>query len=74
MFLGRQSAECSADSLQLSFDFAEGVAAAPPADSQKGSAIATGSPDLAQFVQLENNTELQSRQWSEEIEAINKDI
>ncbi len=67
----------AAQILQLSFDFARAdaqAAAAPPADSQKGSAIATGSPDLAQFVQLENNTELQSRQASEEIEAINKDI
>src|SRR5208283_4814672 len=36
--------------------------------------IATGSPELAQFLQLENNTELQSRQAGEEIEAINEEI
>ena len=68
----------AAQILQLSFDFARADAqfsATPRADTQKGStAIATGSPDLAQFVQLENNTELQSRQASEEIEAINKNI
>ena len=70
----------AAQIVQLSFDFARADAqfsATPEADTQKGStaiAIATGSPDLAQFVQLENNTELQSRQASEEIEAINKNI
>ena len=68
----------AAQVLQLSFDFARADAqfsATPAVDSQKGStAIATGSPDLAQFVQLENNTELQSRQASEELEAINKKI
>ncbi len=66
----------AAQILQLSFDFAraDAQAAAPAGDSQKGSAIATGSPDLARFVQLENNTELQSRQASEEIESINKSI
>jgi hypothetical protein len=64
--------------LQLSFDFARAGAqfsATPRPDTQKRStAIATGSADLAQFVQLENNTELQSRQAGEEIEAINKEI
>ena len=63
--------------LQLSFDFARSGAqfsATPRADTQASAAVATGSPDLAQFVQLENNTELQSRQASAEIEAINKTI
>ena len=68
----------AAQILQLSFDFARAGAqfsATPQANTQKGStAIATGSPDLAQFVQLENNTELQGRQAGEEIEAINKKI
>src|SRR5208337_3333110 len=50
----------AAQIVQLSFDFARADAqfsATPEADTQKGStaiAIATGSPDLAQFVQLEN--------------------
>ena len=68
----------AAQIVQLSFDFARADAqfsAMPAADSQKGNtAIATGSPDLAKFLQLENNTELQRRQASEEIEAINKNI
>ncbi len=67
----------AAQILQLSFDFARTDAQfspTPTTDSQKGSAIATGSPDLAQFVKLEDNTESQRRQASEEIEAINKNI
>ena len=67
----------AAQILQLSFDFARADAQfspTPTTDSQKGSAIATGSPDLAQFVKLEDNTESQRRQASEEIEAINKNI
>lgn len=68
----------AAQILQLSFDFARAdaqVSDMPRADTQNGStAIATGSPDLAHFVQLEANTELQSRQASEEIDAIKKNI
>ncbi len=68
----------AAQIVQLSFDFARADAqfsAMPAADTRKGStASATGSPELAQFVQLENNTELQRRQASEEIEAINTNI
>lgn len=68
----------AAEIVQLSFDFARADAQATAthaADSQKGtSEIATGSPELAQFVQLENNTELQSRQASEEIETINNSL
>jgi mechanosensitive ion channel-like protein len=69
----------AAQIVQLSFDFARAdasVAATSPAGDQKGStAIATGSsPDLAQFVQLENNAELGGRQATEEIEAIKKKL
>ncbi len=68
----------AAQILQLSFDFARADAqfsASPQANSQRGStAIATGSPDLAQFVQLEDKTELQRRQASEEIEVIKKKL
>ena len=64
----------AAQILHLSFDFARADAqfsASPQANGKKGStAIATGSPDLAQFVQLEDKTELQRRQASEEIEVI----
>src|SRR5215467_3888938 len=70
--------QTAAQILQLSFDFARADAqssAIPNADSQKGStASSTGSPDLVQFVQLETNTELQSRQATEEIEAIQEKI
>lgn len=67
----------AAQILQLAFDFARADAqfSAPPANSQNGStAIATGSPELAQFVQLEDKTELQRRQASEEIEVIKKKL
>jgi ABC-type Fe3+-siderophore transport system permease subunit len=68
----------AAQILQLSFDFARAGAqfsATTRADTQKGSnAVASGSPDLAQFEQFESNTESQSRQASEEIEAINQKI
>src|SRR5271165_3582186 len=69
----------AAQIVQLSFDFARAdasVAATSPAGDQKGStAIATGSsPDLAQFVQLENDAELGRRQATEEIEAIKKKL
>src|SRR5215467_3225088 len=70
--------QTAAQILQLSFDFARAGAqssAIADADSQKGStASSTGSPDLVQFVQLETNTELQSRQATEEIEAIQEKI
>jgi len=69
----------AAQIVQLSFDFARAdasVAAASPSDDQKGStAIATGSsPNLAQFVQLENNAEFGRRQATAEIEAIKKQL
>src|SRR5271166_982837 len=64
--------------LQLSFDFARAAAqfsATPRPDTQNGSiAIAAGSTDLAQFVQLEDKTELQRQQASEEIEVIKKKL
>src|SRR5208337_2431789 len=69
----------AAQIVQLSFDLARAdasVAARSAAGDQKGStAIAPGSsPDLAQFVQLENKTELGKQQASEEIEAIQKKL
>ena len=69
----------AAQIVQLSFDFARAdasVAATAAAGNQTGStAIATGpSPDLAQFVQLENNAELGEQQATEEIEAIQKEL
>ena len=66
----------SAQIVQLSFDFARAdasLAAAVQAGNQKASgAIASdSSPDLAHFVQLEDNADLASRQATQEIEAIN---
>src|SRR5215468_6748729 len=52
----------AAQILQLSFDFARADAqssATPHTDMQKEK-TRTGSPELAQFLQLQNNTELQS--------------
>ena len=64
----------AAQILQLSFDFARADAqfsTMPERDTHKGSsAFATGSPDLAQFVKLEDNTELQRREAIKEIEEI----
>jgi Mechanosensitive ion channel len=63
----------SAQILQLSFDFARADAqfSTPGASgNQKRGAIAAGSPDLALFLQLENNTDLQIRQTSQQIEVI----
>jgi ABC-type Fe3+-siderophore transport system permease subunit len=65
----------AAQIVQLAFDFARAdaaVAATLPAGKQKGSsAIATGSsPDVAQFIQLENNAELWEQQASQEIDVI----
>jgi len=63
----------AAEILQSSFDFARADAqfsTAAAADSQKGSAIATRSPDLAHLVQLQNNTELQRRQATDQIEVL----
>lgn len=69
----------AAQIVQLSFDFARAdasVAAAAPAGNQKGSIeTASGSsPELAQFIQLENNTELAARQASQQIEEIKKKL
>lgn len=61
--------------LQLSFDFARADAqfsATPQADSPKQTA--NGLPELAQFVQLQDKTELQWRQASEEMEVIKKKL
>src|SRR5215469_16363808 len=68
----------AAQVLKLSFDFAradaEATASIQAASPKAGTAIATSSPDLAQLVQLENNTELQRRQASEEIDAIKEKL
>ena len=69
----------AAQIVQLSFDFARAdasvTATSPPGDQKGNTAIATGSsPDLAQFVQLENKAELGGRQATEEIEAIRKKL
>jgi hypothetical protein len=65
--------------VQLSFDFARADAsfvAASPADNQSESTAATNgsSPDLVQFVQMENKVELESQQAGQEIEAIKKKL
>lgn len=65
--------------LQLSFDFARaGVEfSTPPAQVEKhdgSTALATGSPDLAQFLQLEEHTEMQSREATEQITVITASI
>jgi hypothetical protein len=69
----------AAQIVQLSFDFARAdasIAAAAAAGNQKGSIeTASGSsPELAQFIQLENNTELAARQASQQIEEIKKEL
>jgi hypothetical protein len=69
----------AAQILQLSFDFARAdasLAAISQPDNQRGSAApASGSsPDLARFVQLENNARLASRQASQELELIKKKL
>ena len=67
----------AAQILQLSFDFARADAqfsASPQANSQQGNTAIDGTPDLAHFVHLEDKTELQRRQASEEIEVIKKKL
>lgn len=64
----------AAQILQLSFDFAKADAqfsAMPQRDNDKGSStIAPGSLYLAQFVKLEEDTEVQRREATKEIEVI----
>ena len=69
----------AAQIVQLSFDFAKAdasIAAAAPADNQKGSTATASvfSPELAQFLQVRNNTELAARQASQQIEEIKKKL
>jgi len=69
--------ESAAQILQSSFDFARADTQLSAAESNpdKGSATnSNGSPELAQFVQLEHDTELQSREAATEIDAINDKI
>jgi len=69
----------AAQIVQLSFDFARAdvsVAARSGAENQKPSTATAGgfSPDLAQFLQVQNNTELAARQASQQIEEIKKKL
>ncbi len=62
--------------VQLSFEFAKADADFASRSAQKqGAEVASGaSPDLAQFLKMENETELTSRQASEQIEDIRKKL
>ena len=64
----RPSAE---EILQLSFDFARAEAQFTSPHAENAKPNATGAPELAQFVQLQEKTELQRRQATEEMEEIN---
>ncbi len=69
----------AAQIVQLSFDFARAdasIAATSAAGNQKPSTATAGgsSPDLAQFLQVQNNTELGARQASQQIEEIKKKL
>ena len=67
----RPSAE---EILQLSFAFARADAQFPSPDAGSPKRTAKGSPELAQFVRLQDQTELQRRQASEEMDAIKKKL
>src|SRR5208282_4507730 len=63
--------------VQLSFDFARAdalLAATFQARNRNAVSASGSSPDLAHFVQLENNADLASRQASQEIETIKKKL
>jgi len=65
--------------VRLSFDFARAdaaIVATSPAASQKPSSakVSDSSPDLVQFLMLQNNAELASRQASQQIEDIRKKL
>jgi Mechanosensitive ion channel len=62
----------AAQIVQLSLDFARADAqfSSSNAERKRGNAIPPGSPDLAQFLDLESNTEAQAREASEQIQAI----
>jgi hypothetical protein len=69
----------AAQIVQLSFDFARAdasLAATYQAGNQGASVVAVSgsSPDLAHFVQLENNADMASRQASQEVETIKKKL
>jgi hypothetical protein len=69
----------AAQIVQLSFDFARADASIPEvsaAGNQKPSTATASrsSPDLAHFVQLENNANLATRQASQEIDDIKKKL
>lgn len=60
----------AAQILQLSFDFARAGAQFSAIQRPDAPKVSSASPDLAQWVQLESNTEVQSRQASADIETI----
>ena len=69
----------TAQIVQLSFDFARAdasIAEISAAGNQKASTAtaSASSPDLAHFVQLENNANLATRQASQEIDDIKKEL
>jgi Mechanosensitive ion channel len=69
MFL-EESRPSAAEILQLSFDFARADAQSSSAQADNAKEIGKSAPELAQFVQLQDKTELQRRQASEEMEVI----
>lgn len=65
----------AAQIVQLSFDFARADVSVAARNQRPSTATAGGSsPDLAQFLQVQNNTELAARQASQQIEEIKKKL
>ena len=62
------------DILQLSFDFARADAQSSSAQADSRKETANGAPELAQLVQLQDKTELQRSQASEEMEVIKNQL
>jgi mechanosensitive ion channel-like protein len=60
--------------LQLSFDFARADAQSSSAQADSPKETASGAPELARLVQLQDKTELQRRQASEEMEVIKNQL
>jgi Mechanosensitive ion channel len=67
----------AAQIVQLSFDFARADASLLATSKAKATSAAPGSgslPDLAHFIQLENNADAASRQANQEVEALKKKL
>jgi Mechanosensitive ion channel len=60
--------------LQLSFDFARADALFSTAKASSPKQTASGSPELSTLVQLQDKTDLQRRQATEEMEVIKKEL